>query len=77
MKKSDQTAAALDAKPCPEAASEEEDEAWIVALIAKMAQPTRAQRRFFARRKRLGLGVGLNAHGELTWARRSQDPNAN
>ena len=57
--------AALDASLSPEHLTPEEYEVWLVAFGEKMAEPSQAEKAFFARRRQLGLGVGLSEAGEL------------
>lgn len=50
---------------------EEEEAAWLDAFAARMAEPSAAERTFFAQRRTLGRGVGLDAGGNLAMARAS------
>ena len=45
--------------------SDEEKDVWLDSFIEKMGQPGVDENAFFARRRQLGLGVGLNAAGNL------------
>lgn len=47
----------------------EEDAAWLEAFTTRMAEVPAAEAQFFARRARLGQGVGLDAGGNLVYAR--------
>lgn len=48
---------------------EEEEAAWLDGFTEKMGQPSQAEAAFFARRRALGQGVGLDAAGNLVYAR--------
>ena len=48
---------------------EEEEAVWLDAFTAKMTQPSADERTFFAQRKMLGRGVGLDAGGALVYAK--------
>lgn len=48
---------------------EEEEAAWLDAFTARMAEPAEAERSFFAQRRMLGRGVGLDAGGNLVFAK--------
>ena len=43
----------------------EEKDVWLDSFIEKMGQPGSDEEAFFARRRQLGLGVGLDAAGNL------------
>ncbi len=43
----------------------EEKDVWIDSFVEKIGQPGPEEEAFFARRRRLGLGVGLDAAGNL------------
>jgi hypothetical protein len=47
---------------------EEEAIAWLDAFTEKMSAPCAAEQEFFAKRRKLGRGVGLNAAGNLIHA---------
>mgnify|MGYP001404865332 CR=1 FL=1 len=47
---------------------EDEEAAWLEAFTEKMGQPSEAEEAFFARRRALGRGVGLDAGGNLVRA---------
>lgn len=47
---------------------EEEEAAWLDAFTTRMAEPSAAERTFFAQRRVLGRGVGLDAGGNLVFA---------
>ena len=48
---------------------EEEEAAWLDAFTAKMAESSAGERAHFARRERLGRGVGLDSGGNLVHAK--------
>jgi|TARA_R110001592_G_C12574014_1_gene692700 hypothetical protein len=48
---------------------EDEEVAWLEAFTEKMGQPSEAEKGFFARRQALGQGVGLDAGGNLVYAK--------
>lgn len=48
---------------------EDEEAAWLDAFTTKMAEPTADEQAFFTRRKMFGLGVGLDAGGNLVYAK--------
>lgn len=48
---------------------EEEEAAWLEAFTAKMSQPSEAEEAFYAGRQALGRGVGLDAGGNLIYAK--------
>lgn len=45
--------------------SEEEKQVWLDSFVEKMGKPGSDEKAFFARRRQLGLGVGLDAGGNL------------
>lgn len=47
---------------------EEEAITWLDAFTEKMSTPSTAEQKFFANRRRLGRGVGLDAGGNLIHA---------
>lgn len=47
---------------------EEEAVAWLDAFTDKMSSPSAAEKAFFAKRQKLGQGVGLDAAGNLVHA---------
>lgn len=47
---------------------EEEAIAWLDAFTERMSAPALAEQRFFAKRRKLGQGVGLDAAGSLIHA---------
>ena len=47
---------------------EEEAIAWLDAFSEKMSAPSPTEQRFFAKRQKLGRGVGLDAAGNLIYA---------
>jgi hypothetical protein len=46
---------------------------WVEAFSSLMSMPSDAEALFFARRRRLGLGVGIDAAGNLVHARSEGD----
>lgn len=48
--------------------SEEEEVAWLDAFTEAMEHPSDAEEAFFARRRALGRGIGLDAGGNLVYA---------
>lgn len=61
--------AALEGRLATTELREEEEIAWLDAFTERMAEPTAAEMAFFAQRKRLGQGVGLDAGGNLVYAK--------
>ena len=59
---------ALEGKIDPAELGDEEGAAWLDAFTAKMSEPSEQERAFFERRQKLGLGVGLDAGGNLVRA---------
>ena len=55
------------------APSTQDEAAWLDAFVSKMSQPTSAERDFFAQRRALGKGVGLDASGNLIHASKSDN----
>lgn len=49
--------------------SQEEEAAWLEAFSAKMGEPSGTEQANFAERRRLGRGVGLDAGGNLIYAK--------
>ena len=47
----------------------EEEATWLDAFTTKMAEPTETEKSFFSQRKMLGRGVGLDAGGNLIYAK--------
>jgi hypothetical protein len=45
--------------------TEEEKDVWLDSFVEKMGQPSPDDNAFFARRRQLGLGVGLDDAGNL------------
>lgn len=45
--------------------TDEEKDVWLDGFVEKMAQPSPEEEAFFARRRQLGLGVGLDEGGNL------------
>lgn len=45
--------------------TDEEKDVWIDSFVEKMGQPGPDEEAFFARRRQLGLGVGLDTAGNL------------
>ncbi|WP_444465050.1 TA system antitoxin ParD family protein [Rhodobacter capsulatus] len=60
--------AALDGRLDPVELREEEAIAWLDAFTEKMATPASTEQAFFAERRQLGRGVGLDAAGNLVHA---------
>lgn len=58
-------AAALAAEIKPSSLTDEEHAVWTDFFVEKMTLPGSDEEAFFARRRRLGLGVGLDADGKL------------
>lgn len=56
--------AALAGSLSPDALTPEEGEVWLADFSEKMAVPGDGEAAFFARRRQLGLGVGLSEGGE-------------
>ena len=46
-----------------------EEVAWLDAFTERMGHPSEAEESYFARRQALGLGVGLDAGGDLVYAK--------
>jgi hypothetical protein len=65
--------AALDGRLDTTSLSEEEDAAWLEAFTETMATPSAAETAFFAQRKALGRGVGLDEGGNLVYAKADTD----
>jgi hypothetical protein len=57
--------AALEASLAPEELSQEEHEVWVETFAEQMAEPSDRSRDYFARRRQLGLGVGMSESGEI------------
>ena len=49
--------------------TEGEEAAWLEEFTNKMAEPTADEHKFFTERRMLGLGVGLDASGNLIYAK--------
>lgn len=60
--------AALDGRLDMVELREEESIAWLDAFTEKMSTPSQAERAFFATRRKLGRGVGLDAAGNIIHA---------
>lgn len=60
--------AALEGRLDPSKLTEEEDAAWTDSFIEKMGESSDEEETFFAERRRLGVGVGLDASGSLIYA---------
>ena len=60
--------AALGGRIDPRDLREEEGAAWLDAFTEKMSGPSAAEETLFARRRKLGRGVGLDAAGNLIHA---------
>ena len=63
--------AALEGKLDTAELGEQEEAAWLDAFVEKMAQPSEAEETFHSRRQALGRGVGLDAGGNLVYAKES------
>ncbi|MCE0505911.1 hypothetical protein LR948_11125 [Roseivivax sp. GX 12232] len=61
-------AAASQAKIDPAELPDGEDTVRVNEFTRLMGEPGEKEEAFFARRRQLGLGVGLDANGELVWA---------
>ncbi len=48
---------------------DDEEDAWLDTFTKKMEHPTKAEENFFRRRQSLGRGVGLDAEGNLVYAK--------
>ena len=59
----------LDGRLDTTALTEEEEPAWLEAFTERMGKPTEAEKAFFASRRKLGQGVGVDAGGNLVFAR--------
>ncbi|MEQ5872529.1 hypothetical protein J4E08_21955 [Sagittula sp. NFXS13] len=46
-----------------------EEAAWLDAFIEKMGEASQAEEAFYAKRQAIGLGVGLDAGGNLVYAK--------
>lgn len=44
-----------------------EDESWVDEFLEKMSRPSEVEKDFFAQRKALGLGVGMDEDGKLVY----------
>jgi|TARA_R100001039_G_C1772346_1_gene63441 hypothetical protein len=61
-------AAALNGQLAPSELTEKEDAARVKAFVELMGKPSKEEQAFFARRRRLGLGIGLDENGNLVYA---------
>lgn len=61
--------AALEGKLDTTALTEEEDIAWLDAFTEKMGQASEEEEAFHDKRRKMGRGVGLDAGGNLIYAR--------
>ena len=61
--------AALEGKLDTTALREDEEAAWLDAFTEKMGQCSKAEEAFYAQRQTLGRGVGLDAGGNLIYAK--------
>lgn len=59
--------AALTADLSPDALSAEEQEVWFVQFADDVTDPTDHEKAFYAQRRQLGRGVGLNDKGDLIY----------
>lgn len=48
---------------------DDEEDAWLDTFTEKMGHPTETEEAFFGRRQSLGRGVGLDAGGNLVYAK--------
>ena len=60
--------AALEGRLDTSQLSEDEEAAWLDAFTEKMGQPSQGEQAFFAERRALGRGVGLDTGGNLIHA---------
>lgn len=49
--------------------SQDEEAGWLDAFTDRMGRPSQEEEAYFARRQRLGQGVGLDAGGNLVYAK--------
>lgn len=61
--------AALEGKLDTTVLHEDEEAAWLDAFTEKMGQPSKAEQAFHTQRQALGRGVGLDAGGNLIYAK--------
>ncbi len=59
--------ATLAAAMSPDLLSDEEQEVWFAEFAQKMMEPSTQEKAFYAKRRQLGRGVGLNDSGELVF----------
>ena len=59
--------AALAAELSPDALSAEEQEVWFAEFADDVTEPTDHEQEFYAQRRKLGRGVGLNEKGTLIY----------
>lgn len=57
--------AALQGQVSPDDLSSDEQDVWFDAFASSIVHPSNEEETFFAERRRLGHGVGLNERGEL------------
>lgn len=57
--------AALAGALSPDALSAEEQEVWFTQFADDMTEPSTQEEAFYANRRQLGRGVGLNDHGQI------------
>ncbi|MBP0484051.1 hypothetical protein [Sagittula salina] len=69
MQEEDRVAAALAGRLSPGELTDEEDAAWEEAFVKLMGEPGPDEEAFFARHRKLGLGVGLDEAGNLVYAK--------
>ncbi|MFW8634423.1 hypothetical protein [Cribrihabitans pelagius] len=69
MQKEDRLTDALEGRLDPCELTDEEHAAWVKAFNNLMGEPGPEEEAFFARRRKLGLGVGLDDEGRLIHAR--------
>lgn len=58
---------ALLGETSPDALTTEEQDVWFAQFAEDVTEPSDQEHAFFAERRQLGRGVGLNAAGELTY----------
>lgn len=69
MQEEDRVAAALEGRLDPGELTDEEHAVWEEAFIKLMGEPGPEGEAFFARHRKLGLGVGVDEEGKLVYAK--------
>lgn len=64
---------ALQAALSPDELTPEEQEVWFEQFKAEMTEPTDEEVAFFAKRRKLGRGVGMSDSGELVYQKTSDE----